>query len=88
MGMTITSDVFAHEGMIPSRYTCEGDEVSPSLAWAGVAEGTTLLVLIVDDPDAPARVAAIQRAMRPKPTASGPCANREPLASSKFSRQR
>ena len=44
---------FDHEGRIPRRFTCEGDDVSPPLAWSGVPEGTRSLVLIVDDPDAP-----------------------------------
>jgi Raf kinase inhibitor-like YbhB/YbcL family protein len=53
MEMTIRSDAFEHEGKIPRRYTCEGDDVSPPLAWSGAPEGTQSLVLIVDDPDAP-----------------------------------
>ena len=38
---------------MPKRYTCEGPDVSPPLAWSGVPEGTKSLVLVVDDPDAP-----------------------------------
>ena len=53
MEMTITSDVFEHDGRIPRRYTCEGVDVSPPLAWTGLPDGTRSLVLIVDDPDAP-----------------------------------
>jgi hypothetical protein len=43
----------APDGPIPSRYTCEGCDVSPPLAWHGVPPGTKSLALIVDDPDAP-----------------------------------
>jgi Raf kinase inhibitor-like YbhB/YbcL family protein len=53
MEFTITSEVFEHEGKIPRRYTCEGDDVSPPLAWSREPEDTQSLVLIVDDPDVP-----------------------------------
>jgi len=53
MGLTIRSDAFTHQGSIPSRYTCEGEDVSPALQWSGVPPKTRSLVLIVDDPDAP-----------------------------------
>eukprot|EP00638_Chattonella_subsalsa_P010118 CAMPEP_0117752230 /NCGR_PEP_ID=MMETSP0947-20121206/11482_1 /TAXON_ID=44440 /ORGANISM="Chattonella subsalsa, Strain CCMP2191" /LENGTH=136 /DNA_ID=CAMNT_0005570833 /DNA_START=155 /DNA_END=565 /DNA_ORIENTATION=- len=39
--------------MIPSKYTCDGDDVSPPLQWAGVPVGTVSLALTLDDPDAP-----------------------------------
>lgn len=38
---------------MPARFTCDGDDISPQLAWAGLPAGTESLVLIVDDPDAP-----------------------------------
>jgi Raf kinase inhibitor-like YbhB/YbcL family protein len=53
MTMKITSSAFAHEGEIPTKYTCEGDDVSVPLAWEGVPDGAKSLALIVDDPDAP-----------------------------------
>ncbi|MFQ5755270.1 MAG: YbhB/YbcL family Raf kinase inhibitor-like protein [Acidiferrobacterales bacterium] len=53
MALTITSSAFSHNGEIPKRYTCDGDDVSPDLVWSGVPEGTKGVVLIVDDPDAP-----------------------------------
>src|SRR6516225_2418633 len=52
MAMTLNS-VFSQNGHIPSKYTCEGEDVSPPLAWDGVPAGTKSLVLIIDDPDAP-----------------------------------
>jgi Raf kinase inhibitor-like YbhB/YbcL family protein len=51
--MNLSSPAFDHEQEVPSRYTCEGDELSPPLEWGDVPEGTRSLVLIVDDPDAP-----------------------------------
>jgi len=51
--MTIRSPAFADGGTIPSRYTCQGADVSPPLAWSGVPVAAQSLVLIVDDPDAP-----------------------------------
>lgn len=53
MALTLTSSAFAHNGEIPKRYTCQGQDVSVPLAWSGVPAGTNSLVLIVDDPDAP-----------------------------------
>jgi Raf kinase inhibitor-like YbhB/YbcL family protein len=51
--LTINSPAFDPGGPIPRRYTCDGADVSPPLAWAGVPAGTRSLVLIIDDPDAP-----------------------------------
>jgi Raf kinase inhibitor-like YbhB/YbcL family protein len=53
MAMTLNSPAFQQNGHIPSRYTCEGEDVSPPLTWEGVPTGAKSLVLIVDDPDAP-----------------------------------
>ena len=53
MSPTLTSAAFAHQGAIPTKYTCEGADVSPSLTWIGLPPGTKSLALIVDDPDAP-----------------------------------
>jgi Raf kinase inhibitor-like YbhB/YbcL family protein len=51
--MKLTSTAFAHGADIPSRHTCEGDDVSPPLSWTELPSGTQSLALIVDDPDAP-----------------------------------
>jgi len=51
--LTLTSTSFAHNDMIPSRFTCDGQNISPALNWSGIPEGTKSLVLIADDPDAP-----------------------------------
>lgn len=53
MPLTLQSSAFPNHGAIPRRYTCDGEEFSPPLAWSGVPEGTKSFVLIVDDPDAP-----------------------------------
>jgi Raf kinase inhibitor-like YbhB/YbcL family protein len=53
MGLQLTSPAFAPGQPIPREYTCDGDDVSPALAWDGVPPGTESLALIVDDPDAP-----------------------------------
>jgi hypothetical protein len=53
MDFALTSPAFKHEGAIPRRYTCEGDDISPELRWQGEPAGTRSFVLIVDDPDAP-----------------------------------
>jgi Raf kinase inhibitor-like YbhB/YbcL family protein len=53
MPLAIHSPAFADGGEIPSRFTCEGENVSPALEWSGVPAGTKSLALVVDDPDAP-----------------------------------
>jgi len=53
MALQLQSASFTHNGAIPTKYTCEGSDLSPPLAWTGVPPGTKGLVLIVDDPDAP-----------------------------------
>jgi len=53
MSFELTSNAFANGGEIPSKYTCEGSDVSPPLAWRDAPSGTQAFVLIVDDPDAP-----------------------------------
>lgn len=51
--MTLTSPAFANNGPIPAKYTCDGANVSPPLAIAGVPSGAKSLALTVEDPDAP-----------------------------------
>jgi hypothetical protein len=53
MALVITSAAFGSNGSIPKRFTCEGADISPALAWSGVPGNARSLVLIVDDPDAP-----------------------------------
>lgn len=51
--LSVTSTSFEQGGKIPSRYTCDGANVSPPLRWKGAPEDTSSFVLITDDPDAP-----------------------------------
>jgi Raf kinase inhibitor-like YbhB/YbcL family protein len=51
--MTIASTAFGQNATMPARHTCDGSNVSPSLAFTGVPAGTKSLALIVTDPDAP-----------------------------------
>lgn len=53
MAIEVTSTAFQANGRIPKKYTGEGADVSPPLAWKNVPEGAKELALICDDPDAP-----------------------------------
>jgi hypothetical protein len=53
MTFTFSSPVFESGQVIPGRYTCDGDNISPPLAWEHVPEGAKSLALVVEDPDAP-----------------------------------
>lgn len=51
--MQLKSSAFNANDLIPSNYTCDGQDISPALSWDAPPAGTQSLVLIVDDPDAP-----------------------------------
>ncbi len=51
--MELKSSVFEAGGIIPKKYTCEGQDISPPLSWNTVPAKTQSLALICDDPDAP-----------------------------------
>jgi len=53
MALQIHSPAFSDGGGIPSKYTCEGDDISPPLELQGIPGEARSLVLIMDDPDPP-----------------------------------
>lgn len=53
--LSLSSPAFADGGRLPDRFTADGAGISPPLAWSGEPELTKSLVLIVEDPDAPAQ---------------------------------
>ncbi|MFL6581894.1 MAG: YbhB/YbcL family Raf kinase inhibitor-like protein [Burkholderiales bacterium] len=53
MTIKFTSPSFVHDGAIPKIHTCEGQDLSPPLAWGLIPAPAKSLVLILDDPDAP-----------------------------------
>jgi Raf kinase inhibitor-like YbhB/YbcL family protein len=54
MTIAVTSTAFEAGKTIPKKYTGEGDDVSPPLAWSNLPKETKEIALICDDPDAPA----------------------------------
>ncbi len=50
---TIRSTAFNEGEMIPSNYTCDGQDFSPPLEWQSAPSNARSLALIADDPDAP-----------------------------------
>jgi len=53
MPFEVTSSAFAPGEAIPRKYTCDGEDISPPLAWSNPPQDTQSFALIADDPDAP-----------------------------------
>lgn len=51
--MRLTSTAFDDGGIIPVRYTCDGEGISPPLRIERVPDGAETLAVVVEDPDAP-----------------------------------
>ncbi len=50
--MRLRSPAFRHQGEFPTRFTCEGENISPELSWEEAPKETRSFVLILHDPDA------------------------------------
>ena len=53
MEFKMTSPAFSYGAQIPSKYTCDGEDINPHLVIHGVPEKAKSLALVVEDPDAP-----------------------------------
>jgi len=53
MAIKLISEAFSEGAMIPTRYTCDGEDVSPPLSWTDLPPETGSFALICEDPDAP-----------------------------------
>jgi Raf kinase inhibitor-like YbhB/YbcL family protein len=51
--MTISSSVFANNGIIPTNNTCDGKGVNPPLTFDGIPSITKSLAVLMDDRDVP-----------------------------------
>lgn len=54
--MKIVSPSFKNNEYMPARFTYDGEDINPALDIENLPEGTKSLALIVDDPDAPAKI--------------------------------
>lgn len=54
-GLEIKSDAFNNGNVIPTQYTCDSHDISPTLSWGSVPSGAKSLVLFCDDPDSPSK---------------------------------
>jgi len=52
-GIILESPAFKENDIIPSKFTCDGKDISPPLSWSNLPNGSKSIVLIFDDPDAP-----------------------------------
>lgn len=71
MSLQLKSNAFQLNRAIPSKHTCDGENISPQLSWDGLPEGTKSLALIVDDPDAPSKTWTHWIVFNISPTAKG-----------------
>ena len=53
MKINITSPAFSDGGLIPKKYSCDGENISPPLKWDSVPTGTKSIAILCEDPDAP-----------------------------------
>ena len=52
MAFTLTSSAFEDGDMIPRKFTCDGEDLAPPLAWSDAPAGTRSFALVMEDPDA------------------------------------
>jgi len=51
--LLVRSVAFSHNGHIPKKYSCDGDNINPPLEISNIPSNTKSLALIMEDPDAP-----------------------------------
>ena len=49
----VSTTAFEDGGMIPRKYTCDGEDISPEIGWKNIPEGTKSIMILMYDPDAP-----------------------------------
>jgi phosphatidylethanolamine-binding protein (PEBP) family uncharacterized protein len=49
MAMEIYSNAFTEGELIPKKFTCDAEDISPQLSWQGAPVNTKVFVLIFDD---------------------------------------
>ncbi len=54
--ITLTSSAFKNNGMMPKKYSCNGENISPTLSWTEIPKNTKSISIICNDLDAPAGI--------------------------------
>lgn len=54
--LSVSSPAFSHEGILPEKYSCDGEGINPPIVIDNIPEEAKKLALIVEDPDAPSGV--------------------------------
>ena len=51
--LKVSSTAFVDGGLIPSRYTCDGENISPDISWEGAPKETKSFLITTEDKDVP-----------------------------------
>ncbi|MDP6823409.1 MAG: YbhB/YbcL family Raf kinase inhibitor-like protein [Dehalococcoidia bacterium] len=77
----VSSPAFSEGETVPTRHTCDGEDLSPALSWSEATSATRSIALLMDDPDAPGGTFSHWLVFDMPPDAAGLGENVEPDSS-------